>query len=87
MVAVGVGDHAEPALEMGEVLVVLAEDEAREPVVVEGQRDLGGFGDAGRAARWRVKRSTRRRLIVNASRLHSALARSGVDAARSPNRL
>ena len=55
-VAVDVGDDAEPALEMGEVLVVLAEHEAGEAVVLEGQGDLGRLLDA-RDESWRRSRA------------------------------
>ena len=46
-VAVGDGHHAEPALQMREVLVVLPEDEAGEAVIVEGEDDFGFLDDAG----------------------------------------
>src|SRR3954465_5998213 len=45
MVADRGGDDAEPALEVRKVLVVVAEDEARKPVVLEGERDLGPLLD------------------------------------------
>ena len=41
MIAALLGDHAEPALDQGEVLAVLAEQRRGEPVVVERDHDLG----------------------------------------------
>ena len=41
MVAALLGDHAEPALDQREVLPVLAEQQRGEPVVVEGEHELG----------------------------------------------
>ena len=38
--------HAQTPLDMGEVLVVLAEDKARELVVFEGEADFRGFREA-----------------------------------------
>ncbi len=42
VIAVGIGDHAEPAFELRKVLVVLSEDERGMAIVVEGQGYLGG---------------------------------------------
>ena len=41
VIAALLGDHAEPALDQREVLAVLAEQHRGEPVVVEGEHDLG----------------------------------------------
>ena len=41
LVAVGVGGDAEPALDAGDVLVVVAEHDRGQAVVVESERDLG----------------------------------------------
>ena len=41
LVAVGVGDDAEPALDAGDVLVVMAEHHRGEAIVVEREGDLG----------------------------------------------
>ena len=46
-VAERVHHDAEPAFDMGEVLVVMAEDEARPRIVLEGEGDLGRLGEAG----------------------------------------
>ena len=43
LIAALLGDHAEPALDQREVLAVLAEQHGGEPVVVEGEHDLGGI--------------------------------------------
>ena len=42
LLAVRIGDHAEPAFELRKVLVVLSEDERGMAIVVEGQGYLGG---------------------------------------------
>jgi hypothetical protein len=39
------GGHANPTLEMRKVLIVMAEDETRELIVVEGEFDLGRFSE------------------------------------------
>ena len=57
VVAERVGGDAEAALEMGEVLVVMAENEARQAVVVEGEGDLGPLLDARRTVGLAVHRS------------------------------
>ena len=41
MIAIRIGDHAEPAFELREVLIILAEDKRGMPIVVERQGDLG----------------------------------------------
>src|SRR3984893_16360284 len=42
VIAVRIGDHAEPAFELRKVLVILSEDERGMAIVVEGQGYLGG---------------------------------------------
>ena len=42
LVAALVGHHPEPALDQGEMLPVLAQQQRGQPIVVEGERDLGG---------------------------------------------
>ena len=42
LIAVGVGADAEPALDARDILVVMAEHDRGQPVVVEGERDLVG---------------------------------------------
>lgn len=46
LIAVGMGHDAEPPFDMREILVVLTEDEAREPVVFESEPDFRGFREA-----------------------------------------
>jgi hypothetical protein len=40
MIAALFGDNAQPTLDQGQVLPVLAEQQGGEPVVVEGEHDL-----------------------------------------------
>ena len=51
LIADGVGEDAEPAFDLGEVLVVMPEEQRGVAIVVEGQSDLGGRlrGDRRRA--------------------------------------
>ncbi len=49
VIAVRIGDHAEPAFEFRKVLVVLSEYERGMAIVVEGQCDLGGGGVLARS--------------------------------------
>src|SRR3954452_3671420 len=91
MVADRGGDDAEPALEVRKVLVVVAEDEAREPVVLEGERDLGPLLDDSRRNRPRRPPLRSRRGAVRWPQVavsHQAAAvtvRSGY--ASAPNKL
>jgi hypothetical protein len=47
MVAVGVGDHAQTTLDLGEILVIFAENHRGEAIVIEGERDFRAFQKAG----------------------------------------
>jgi len=40
LVSALVGHHPQPALDQGEILAVLAQQQRGEPIVVEGERDL-----------------------------------------------
>ena len=48
LVAVHVGDHAEASLDLGDVLIVMAEDDRRQSVVIEGEREFGRLAVARR---------------------------------------
>ncbi len=48
-IAVGVGDDAEPALKLGEILIVMAKHQRGVAIVVEGEIDLDAVGLALRA--------------------------------------
>ncbi len=100
LVAVGVGADAEPALDAGDVLVVVAEDDRGQTVVVEGEGDLGRFRLAGlRRGRGgsrqrlvlsfqtgclRLKRSEPRRMTPARQSARSANSRRGRRFRRSP---
>jgi hypothetical protein len=89
-VAVGVRRHPKAALEMSEILVVVAEEETRETIVVEGQRDLGRFvDDPGRRGWRRLDLSSRCRAVRWPQTVLSLRSRRQrrLSAAASPKRL
>ena len=70
-IAVGVGEYAEPALELREILVILPEDQRGVAIILENEVDFGGFGLAGEA------------LGLGANKLGGAVIRFQIGASRA----
>ena len=90
VVAALLGDHAEPVLDQREVLVVLAEQQRGEAVVVEGERDLGRGVVAGRIGlqkRFLVRRQCVRNGISAPACDRASASRARAAVTSMPNRL
>ena len=72
MIAALLGDDAEPALDQGEVLAVLAEQQRGQPVIVEREHDLGCSAVARR--RPVRARGCRCPIVVRAIRLEPSVS-------------
>jgi hypothetical protein len=79
LIPIGGGSHAETAFDMGEILVELPEDEARKPVIVEGNLHLRPLTGA------RLGRNAAARLLGERIVLHAHAA--AFPSTRRPARL
>src|SRR5947208_967622 len=89
VVAARIRGHAEPALDQGEVLTVLAEQRRGEPVVVERQDSLGRAGavlGAGNDGFLRSQRAHQAPAVARSGSAATSAAAAG-GATSAPNRL